>query len=160
MVNPGRYAGTAMRPCGPTESFDDLPYLELARRSHRLYAEDDATMADTSDAAMMERLERVETKIDRLETRFDHLETRFDRLEGRFDRLETRVDGLAIKIDVQTEHVRDDIRRLAESMGGVIERLDRQHAEGQAQTATRFADHELVLRDYGRRITALEPPRS
>jgi chromosome segregation ATPase len=96
-------------------------------------------MAEKRDAGMVQRLERVETKV---------------------DRLGEKIDAHARRYDVQIEHVRDDIRRLAESVGSVIERLDRQHAESQAQTATRFADHELVLRDHGRRITALEPPRS
>ena len=131
-------------------------------------------MADKSDAGMMERLERVETKIDRLETRFDHLETRFDHLETRFDGLEirfgvleTRFDGLEAKVDenarrndIQIEHVRDDIRKLGESFGGVLERIERRLAESQTETNTRLADHELVLRDHNRRITALEPPRS
>jgi chromosome segregation ATPase len=159
-------------------------------------------MADTSDARMMERLERVETKIDRLETRFDHLETRFDHLETRFDGLEirfgvleTRFDGLEIRFgvletrfdrleirfgvletrfegleakvdgnarrnDIQIEYVRDDIRKLGESFGGVLERIERRLAESQTEMNTRLADHELVLRDHGRRITVLEPPPS
>lgn len=149
-------------------------------------------MAGASKAAMMERLERVETKIDHLETRFDHLEARFDGLETRFDGLETRFDGLETRFagleakvddlamyvvatetrlgekidaharwfDVQIEHIREDIRRFTESVGGVIERLDRQHAESQLQTTTRLADHDLILQNYGRRITALELPSS
>ena len=111
-------------------------------------------MANKRDVGMMERLERVETKIDHLEIRFDHLETRFDGLETRVDRLEVKVDGLA----VQTEHVRDDIRRLGESFGGVLERMERRHMESQTEAATRFADLGLVLKDHGRRITALERP--
>jgi predicted nuclease with TOPRIM domain len=133
-------------------------------------------MADTSDAAMRERLERVETKIDRLETRFDQLETRFDGLETRFDGLEAKVDDLAMcvvametrlgekidahasRFDVQIEHIRDDIRRFTESVGSVIERLDRQHAESQLQTTIRLADHDLILQNDGRRISTLELP--
>jgi len=124
-------------------------------------------MAEKSDTGMMERLERVETKIDRLETRFDHLETRFDGLEMRFGVLETRFDVLEAKVDanarrndIQIEHVRDDIRKLGESFGGVLERIERRLAESQTETNTRLADHELILRDHGRRISALEPPRS
>ena len=68
-------------------------------------------MATHEDAGMMERLERVETKVDgittkvdRLEIRFDKLETRFDGLETRFDRLETRFDGLEMKVDDLATH--------------------------------------------------------
>lgn len=127
-------------------------------------------MATKRDAGMMERLERVETKVDwldtkvdhletrfdRLEVRFDHLETRFDGLEIRFDGLETRVDGLASKIDV--DHLRDDIRLLGESFAGVLERMERRHMESQAEANRRFADYGLVLQDHSRRITTLERP--
>jgi archaellum component FlaC len=129
------------------------------------------------------KIDRIETRFDHLENRFDHLETRFDGLETRFDGLETKFNGLEAKVDDlamyvvatetrlsekmdaharrfddQIEYIRDDIRRFTESVGGVIERLDRQHAESQALTATRLADHDLILRDHGRRITALELP--
>ena len=128
-------------------------------------------MAEKRDAVVRQRFERVETKIDLLETRFDRLETRFDGLEAKVDdlamyvlatetRLGEKIDAHARRFDVQVEHIRDDIRRFTESVGGVIERLDRQHAESQALTTTRLADHDLILRDHGRRITALELPPS
>ena len=128
-------------------------------------------MAEKRVAGPMQRLKRVESKIDRLETRFDHLETRFDGLEVKVDdlamyvvatetRLGEKIDSHARRYDVQIEHVRDDIRRLAESVGSVIERLDRQHAAAQALTTARLAGHDLILREYGRRITALESPPS
>jgi hypothetical protein len=126
-------------------------------------------MADASNAAMMERLERVETKIDRLEMRFDHLETRFNGLEAKVDdlamyvvatetRLVERIDAQARRYDIQIEHVRDDIRKLGESFGGVLERIEGRLAGIQTETNTRMAGHELVLSDHGRRITALELP--
>lgn len=46
--------------------------------------------------ALVEHLERMNSRFDRLETRFDGLETRFDRLETRFDGLEMRVSGLEV----------------------------------------------------------------
>ena len=123
-------------------------------------------MAKQMAAGMPERLERLETKVDhlelrfdRLEARFDVLETRFDVLETRFDRLETRFDMLATRMDVQTESVRTDIRTLADFIGGVIERLDRQHAESQAQTGAKFDIRDLVLQDHTCRITSLEKRR-
>jgi hypothetical protein len=35
------------------------------------------------------------------------------------------------RVETQIEHVRDDIRRFTESVGSVIERLDRQYSESQ-----------------------------
>ena len=75
-------------------------------------------------------------------------------------RLGEKIDPHARRFDVQIEHVRDDIRKLGESFGGVLERIERRLAESHAETSTRLAAHELVLRDYGLRITALESPPS
>jgi hypothetical protein len=89
-------------------------------------------MPDTRDAKMLEHLKRLEAKVDRLDT----------------------------KVDVQIEHVRDDMRRLGESFGGTLEHIDRRLLEILTEVRTNTGDHDLVLRDHGGRITALERRRS
>ena len=103
-------------------------------------------MPDTRDAKMLEHLKRLEAKVDRLDTKVD--------------RLDTKVDRLDTKVDVQIEHVRDDMRRLGESFGGTLEHIDRRLLEILTEVRTKTGDHDLVLRDHGGRITALERRRS
>lgn len=102
-------------------------------------------MPATGDPGMLERLERLETKIDRLEIGFDGLEARFDGLETRFDGLATelaavetrlgdridaqgvtpggRIDAQGRKFDVQMEQLRDDMKKFAEGLGGRLDAI-------------------------------------
>lgn len=102
-------------------------------------------MPATGDPGMLERPERLETKIDRLEIGFDGLEARFDGLETRFDGLATelaavetrlgdridaqgvtlggRIDAQGRKFDVQMEQLRDDMKKFAEGLGGRLDAI-------------------------------------
>jgi predicted RNase H-like nuclease (RuvC/YqgF family) len=49
-------------------------------------------------------------KIDRLDTRMDHLETKVDRLDTRMDHLETKLDGFIVETRTNFEEVRASIK--------------------------------------------------
>jgi len=95
-------------------------------------------MPATGDPGMLERPERLETKIDRLEIGFDGLETRFDGLATELAAVETRlgdridaqgvtpggrIDAQGRKFDVQMEQLRDDIKKFAEGLGGRLDAI-------------------------------------
>ena len=156
-----------------------------------------ATLMDflaTRFARMDARFDAIEARLDRLEARMDRLEARMDRLEARMDGLEGRMSGLEVRQDaletrltrseVLWESMRDDLRRVAEGVVAVDERLDRFQAEMRGRLEEhdrrfdgieaglgrglegiqvqfdRFAvDFGTVQLDHGARIEALERHR-
>jgi hypothetical protein len=116
-------------------------------------------------------------------TLMDFLATRFARIDARLDVIEARLDGLdgrqtavetrLARSEVLWESVRDEIRRVAEGVIAVNERLDRFQAEtrerfdrverdigGLQVRFDRFAvDFGTVRLDYEARIEALERHR-
>jgi chromosome segregation ATPase len=50
-------------------------------------------------SGIIQRLDRVETRLDGMETRLDRVETRLDGVETRLDRVETRLDGVETRLD-------------------------------------------------------------
>jgi chromosome segregation ATPase len=74
-------------------------------------------------------------------TLMDFLAKRFARMDARFDAIEARQDALEARLtrsEVLWESMRDDIRRVAEGVMAVNERLDRFRVE----TLERFAEHD------------------
>jgi predicted RNase H-like nuclease (RuvC/YqgF family) len=49
-------------------------------------------------------------KVDRLDTRMDHLETKVDRLDTRMDHLETKLDGFIVETRTNFDEVRAAIK--------------------------------------------------
>lgn len=104
---------------------------------------------------MLERLERVETKIDRLGGKVESVEAKVDRMESRLGGLDTRL----ARLEVQFERLGDDFRTLAGNVGGKFDAILREFAEARKDSSVRFTDHENVMKDHGRRISALERDR-
>lgn len=58
--------------------------------------------------ALVEKMDRMESKVDILDSRMNCLETKVDVLDSRMDRLETKVDRLETKVDglgVRMDHL-------------------------------------------------------
>jgi chromosome segregation ATPase len=135
-----------------------------------------ATLMDflaTRFARMDARFDRLEARMDALEARMDALEVRMGGLEVRMGGLEARQDGLEARLtrsEVLWESMRDDLRRVAEGVVAVNERLDRFQAEINARVDDlarglegvhvrfdRFAvDFGTVQLDHGARLEVLE----
>jgi hypothetical protein len=100
-------------------------------------------MVERGNAVMNARAARVDTKLDGL---IESVDQRFHELEDRLGR----------RIDTQVEHMRDDIRLLAEAMGAGFDRIDRRFDEVIGAWNLKFGDRDAVLVQHDRRITALE----
>jgi hypothetical protein len=142
-------------------------------------------MADTKDMSVLERLQRVEGKVDDLSARVVRLDQKIDglaidlrqadnRIENRIDalgaesrvsdasletKLTKRIDVQGRRFDVQMEVLRDTITKFAEHLGGRLDDLSQQLSNNQRNLESTLATHELVLRNHGTRITALEHRR-
>ena len=116
---------------------------------------------------MQERLERVETKIDRLETKIDNLDARVDGLSNELVAVETRLGDRLVAVEtrlgdrigrseVQIDHLRGDLQKVAEGYTVGLNAISRQITAFQTDLNTKLLDRDLVLQDHGRRISALE----
>jgi archaellum component FlaC len=115
---------------------------------------------------MVERLERIETRLDGVAVRLDRVEARLDGVEVRLDRVETKVDGLSTevkelgtrvgRVKVQLEDLKDTVNKFTNTMGARFDALDRRLEERDKQFAAKFLDIKLVLTNHNKRITVLE----
>jgi len=106
-------------------------------------------MATNGNPMILERMERVETKIDRIETTVNHI-------AGRVTALEEKVDAQGRGFDVQMEGLRETITTFADNIGGRLDAISEQMTDKHKTTEARFSDDEAILRDHSRRITAIE----
>ena len=143
----------------------------LATRFARIDARFDRIEARMD--ALEGRMGALEGRMGALEERMGALEGRMGALEGRMDVLEGRtgaLEGRLTRSEVLWESMRDDIRRVAEGVVAMNERLDRFQDETVAHFDSlerrlggiqvqfdRFAvDFGTVQLDHGARIVALD----
>jgi hypothetical protein len=91
---------------------------------------------------------------DEYATLMDFLATRFARIDARFDSIEARVGALDVRLtrsEVLWESMRNDLRRVAEGVVAVNERLDRFRAETQVQFDRWTVDFGTVTMARGSR---------
>jgi archaellum component FlaC len=144
------------------DSFDNSPYFVAARHSHRHEDEDDATMADEPDMSVTARLDRVEGRLERVEGRLGRVEGRLERVEGRLGRVEgrlERVENGLTGLTVQVQDMRGEFRKLAELVGAGFDAMNRRFDENLKALRRRVDDHDAILGNHGRRLTALERRR-
>ena len=95
------------------------------------------------------------TLMDFLATRFARMDASFAALDARMARMEARQDAMEERLaraEVLREAMRDDIRRIAEGLMAVNERLDR----FQAEMRTRLDEHDLRFEEHDRRFDSLD----
>jgi hypothetical protein len=132
-------------------------------------------MPATGDSEMLERLERVEAKVDRLAAKLGAVETRLGdridavetrlgdrivsvetRLGDRIDAVKTELGDRIGRVEVQMDHLRGDLQKVAEGYTVGLDAISRQLTAYQTDLNTKLLDHDLVLRDHARRISAIE----
>jgi chromosome segregation ATPase len=136
-------------------------------------------MASGWDAEMQERFERLEQKVDHLGDKVERLEGQVETLGVKVDANTEKIDALTKNIDANTEKIdanterldrfertfaskieienlRDLVQRSAEGFGATLDRIERGIAEIRGDWQQKWEDHDRVLRDHARRITALE----
>jgi chromosome segregation ATPase len=92
-----------------------------------------------NQTSMLERMDRLEARqegssdeygqlVDFLGQKFGGLDRRFEAVDRRFEAVDRHfevVDHRLVKLEVSVEGVRDEIKILAEAIGGTNQRLDR-----------------------------------
>ena len=101
------------------------------------------------------RFARIDARLERIEARQEALETRVGALEARVGALEARLT----RAEVLRESMRDDLRRVAEGVVALNERLDRGLESIQVRFDRFAVDFGTVQLDHGARIEALERQR-
>jgi chromosome segregation ATPase len=103
-------------------------------------------------SGIIQRLDRVDTRLGGVETRLDRVETRLDGVENRLDRVDTRLDGVETRLD------RQDTR-----FDGVETKLDRMEKEHDEMKRENERQHEetrslvkISFSELDRRISNLE----
>jgi len=114
-------------------------------------AEDDATMPTNGNEMMLERFDRVETRLAGVEVRLDRVETRLAGVEVRLDRVETRVAGVEVRLDrVETRVAGVEIR-----LGRVETRLDGVETKVDGLT-TKMNGLTTEVKELGTRVGRVE----
>ena len=102
------------------------------------------------------RDERLRTDMDARDERLrTDMDSREERLHQEMDAREARLKRY---YDIQTEKLRDEIRKLSDGYIAGFERLERKLDNTQRDWAARFELHDDVLKNHAARISALETP--
>ena len=114
-------------------------------------------------AQMDGRFDQVERRLDQMDGRFDQVEARFDQVDRQFDQVDARfgdVDTRFRETGIQLEHMHDLIKKTAEGVQNVDEKLDRFHLETLDELKDIRADLHISFHLLNMRITDLENSRS
>ena len=112
-----------------------------------------------------ERFDAVDRRFDAVDRRLDAVDQRFDAVDGRFDAIDERLDAMDRKFDelptksdlkVFMEEMASQVKTAAEGYGATLEAIDRRLQRISTQIRTKDRDRDLVLKDHGKRISALE----
>jgi archaellum component FlaC len=111
-------------------------------------------MEDNELIALLDR------KFAQVDARFEQMDRRFDRMDTRFAQMDTNFDNLRIEAGARIDGMHSDIKKIAEGVSNVDEKLDRFRDE----TITNLVDIRRDLRVsfsmLNGRITDLEKTRS
>ena len=132
--------------------------------------EDDGRMAASWDEGMPERLVKVEVAVREVQgdvrvlqgdvhvLQEDVRELKGDVREIKGDVRELRGEIASVESRLRTliEDTRDDMKKMSEGLGGVLERIEHRMESMCEYWRTAHADHEVALRDHAARIVALE----
>ena len=94
---------------------------------------------------LVEKIDRLDTRMDHLETKVDRLDTRMDGLDTRMDRLETKVDGLDHKLENFIVETRTNFEEVRAAIKFSYAELDR-----------RVAHLESFVQDLATRMQRIE----
>jgi len=140
----------------------DRKFTEADQRINAHFEQRDARF-DRMDARFDRvdaRFEAMDARFDRVDARFAGMDGRFEGMDGRFEGMEVRFDDLRIEVGARLDDMHTDIKKIAEGVSNVDEKLERFRAE----TAHNFKDVRSDIRMsftvLGKRITKLEDNHS
>ncbi len=121
-------------------------------------------MANRNDL-MEQRVVEVEQKVggfgecfDAVDKRFDAVDRRFDAIDERLDAMDRKFEELPTKSDLKVfmEEMAPQVKTAAEGYGATLDAIDRSIQLMSTRIRTKDRDRDLVLKDHGKRISALE----
>ena len=98
-----------------------------------------------------QRVVELEQKVGGFGERFDAVDKRLDAMDRKFEELLTKADLKAFMAEMASQ-----VRTAAEGYGATLESIDRRLKRMSTQIRTKDRDRDLVLKDHGKRISALE----
>jgi len=98
-----------------------------------------------------ERFDTIDQKFTVIDERFDAIDRKFEAVDRRLEELPTRAELRAF-----VEEIASQGKTAAEGYGATLEALQRDIRRLSSKVATKDRDRDLVLKDHGKRISALE----
>lgn len=130
----------------------------MARSSHVIVAEDDATMTTEWDRSMQEQCDQLQRALtDVMVSQTTALSRQAEATEARLiAKAEETEQGLTHRLAIGMENLRGLIRSTAEVYGGSLDAIHRRLDDLVMRVDARFDGHDTVLANHRGRIEALE----
>ncbi len=105
-----------------------------------------------------DRFDAIDQKFKVIDQRFDAIDQKFDAVDQKFEAVDRRLDELPTKTELRAflEEMTSRVTTAAEGFGGTLDALRRDIKRLSVKITTRDRDLDLVLKDHGKRIGALE----
>ena len=108
--------------------------------------------------AIDEKFNVVDQRFDAIDQKFDAIDQKFEAIDQKFEAVDRRLDELPTKTELRAflEEMTSRVTTAAEGFGGTLDALRRDIKRLSVKITTRDRDLDLVLKDHGKRIGALE----
>ena len=105
-----------------------------------------------------QRFDAIDQKFDAIDQKFDAIDQKFEAIDQKFEAVDRRLDELPTKTELRAflEEMTSRVTTAAEGFGGTLDALRRDIKRLSVKITTRDRDVDLVLKDHGKRIGALE----
>jgi tetrahydromethanopterin S-methyltransferase subunit G len=108
-------------------------------------------------ALINEKFSEVERRLGQMDRNFNHLRVEFG---ARLGHMDTKFDNLRIEVGARLDGMHSDIKKIAEGVDNVDEKLDRFRDETVTNLVDIRGDLRVSFSMLGARITDLEKSRS
>jgi hypothetical protein len=140
----------------------DRKFAEQDQRMDGRFAQMEARFAqiDGRFAQIDGRFAQMDGHFAQMDGHFAQMDGRFAQMDGRFAQMDTQFDDLRIEVGARLEHMHDDIKKIAEGVDTVNEKVDRFHNETMTELIDVRSDIRISFTMLGKRVTGLENTRS
>ena len=119
-------------------------------------------MEDNELVVLLDRkfAESEERMTARMDARFDQVDARFEQVDARFEQMDVKFDNLRIEVGTRLDGMHTDIKKIAEGVDNVDEKLERFRGETAANFKDVRSDIQMSFTVLGKRISKLEDNHS
>jgi len=105
-----------------------------------------------------DRFDTIDQKFKVIDQRFDAIDQKFDAVDQKFEAVDRRLNELPTKTELRAflEEMTSQVKVAAEGFGGTLDALRRDIKRLSVKITTKDRDRDLVLKDHGKRISAVE----